>query len=117
MKLGRYKLLEHAASAEVVVVTIDDRSLAEVGPAPWSGSRLAELLNRVDRAADLRSDYDRLGELLATATAKDAATIARERRLISAELVMLERPAERTKADELADRRRARSGSARSSAG
>ena len=58
LKLGRYKLREHAASAEVVVVTIDDRSLAELGPAPWSGSRLAELLKRVDGARARRIHLD-----------------------------------------------------------
>lgn len=58
LKLGRYKLREHAASAEVVVVTIDDRSIAELGPAPWSGSRLAELLRRVDGAGARRVHLD-----------------------------------------------------------
>lgn len=71
----------------------------------------------MDRASDLRSDYDRLGKLLAEADPKSAASIARERRLLGAELEALERPERKSKADELADRRRAKAGSARSSAG
>lgn len=51
MKLARNKLRDHAVSGQVVLVAIDDRSLAEFGSAPWSGSRIAELLDRV-RAAN-----------------------------------------------------------------
>ena len=54
MKLARNKLRDHAASGQIVLVAIDDRSLAEFGAAPWSGSRIADLLDRV-RAANPRT--------------------------------------------------------------
>jgi EAL domain-containing protein (putative c-di-GMP-specific phosphodiesterase class I)/CHASE2 domain-containing sensor protein len=54
MKLARNKLRDHPVSGQIVLVAIDDRSLAEFGSAPWSGSRIAELLDRV-RAARPRA--------------------------------------------------------------
>ncbi len=50
MKLARIKLRDHPASGQIVLVAIDDRSLAEFGAAPWSGTRIAELLDRVRSA-------------------------------------------------------------------
>lgn len=66
----------------------------------------------MDRAADLRSDYDRLGELLATSDGTAAAALARERRLIGELLEALERPAEVPLVDQLAPRRKAKSSAA-----
>ncbi|HEY0326429.1 MAG TPA: CHASE2 domain-containing protein, partial [Allosphingosinicella sp.] len=54
MKLARIKLRDHPPSGQIVLVAIDDRSLAEFGAAPWSGTRIAELLDRV-RAANPRA--------------------------------------------------------------
>lgn len=48
------KLHLHPASGQIVLVAVDDRSIAELGPAPWNGNRLAELLNRT-RLAGARS--------------------------------------------------------------
>ncbi len=64
----------------------------------------------MDRAADLRADYDRLGALLhdGVVTGAEAASIARERRLIGELLEALERPAEVPLVDQLATRRKAR---------
>ena len=58
------------------------------------------------RVDDLRSDFDRLGELLAEADGAAAAALARERRLIGELLEALEAPVEVSVADELAERRR-----------
>jgi hypothetical protein len=63
----------------------------------------------MDRAADLRSDYDRLGELLAGAEGSGAAAIARERRILSELLEALEKPVEVPFVDQLAPRRTAKS--------
>ena len=54
------------------------------------------------RADDLRADYDRLGVLLADCDAKEAAGLARERRMIGELLDALEAPAEVTLVDQLA---------------
>jgi hypothetical protein len=68
----------------------------------------------MDRVADLRADYERLGRILAgEVDGAKAAALARERRLISELLEALEAPAEVSVADQLAARR-ARSGDSRS---
>jgi hypothetical protein len=68
----------------------------------------------MDRVADLRADYERLGQILeAELDGAKAASLARERRLIGELLEALEAPAEVSKADELAARRRADAGDAR----
>jgi len=62
----------------------------------------------MDRAADLRSDYDRLGELLEVETdGSKAAALTRERRQLSELLEALESPSEVSRVDELAARRNA----------
>ena len=62
----------------------------------------------MDRVADLRSDYDRLGVLLEACEPSAAAGLARERRLIGELLEALERPVEVPLVDQLADRRTSR---------
>jgi hypothetical protein len=65
----------------------------------------------VARSDDLRADYDRLGRILEVEEdGAKAASLVRERRLIGELLEALEVPAEVSKADELAARRRAESG-------
>jgi len=61
----------------------------------------------MDRATDLRADYDRLGLLLADeADGAKAAALSRERRLISELLEALESPMEVAFVDQLAGRRK-----------
>lgn len=60
---------------------------------------------RKGREAELRADFDALGRLLELAEGSGAAAIARERRLIGAELERLETPGKVALVDELAKRR------------
>jgi hypothetical protein len=69
----------------------------------------------MNRAADLRSDYERLGTLLAEADGNAAASLARERRILGDLLEGLEAPEERPLVDQLAERRRATSSNSGSS--
>lgn len=62
----------------------------------------------MNRAEDLRTDYDRLGELLANAEGSAAAAIARERRIIGELLESLELPKVVPKVVELATRQQSR---------
>jgi hypothetical protein len=71
----------------------------------------------MDRASDLRQDYDRLGELLLEATPATAAALARERRVIGELLEALEKPKEASVVDLLAAGRQAGSSHSRSSRG
>lgn len=50
IKVVRNKVHDFPASGEIVLVAIDDRSLAEAGPAPWNGTQLATLLDQTRRA-------------------------------------------------------------------
>ena len=59
----------------------------------------------VDELADLRDDYQVLGILLDEAEGSAAAAIARERRIMRARLVEIQKPAEGTKIDEVAAKR------------
>lgn len=59
----------------------------------------------MSRAADLRADYDLLGQLLGDAEGSAAAAIARERRIIGDRLEQLEEPEEVSFVDELAAKR------------
>lgn len=69
MKAARIKLHEHSASGAIVLVAIDDRSIAELGPAPWNGGQLAELVDRARESqartihldAELPGDRDAAG--------------------------------------------------------
>lgn len=70
----------------------------------------------MDRAADLRADYDRLGKLLDAETdGSKAAAIVRERRIVGELLDRLEGSMEVSVADQLADRRRSRTSAGRGS--
>jgi hypothetical protein len=60
---------------------------------------------KLDRATELRSIYDTLRGQLADAEGSAGAAIARELRILAAELEVLEKPAEVTKVDELTARR------------
>jgi hypothetical protein len=68
---------------------------------------------RKSREAELRADFDALGRLLETAEGSGAAAIARERRLIGAELERLATPGKVPLVDELAERRRGATAAAR----
>lgn len=59
----------------------------------------------VSRESALRADFEMLGRLLESAEGSGAAAIARERRLIGAELERLETPGKVPLVDELAARR------------
>lgn len=60
----------------------------------------------MDRAADLRADYDRLGVLIGSEEdGSKAAALARERRLLGELLEQIEKPVEVPFVDELASRR------------
>jgi len=59
----------------------------------------------MDREADLRADYDMLGEKLRMAEGSAAAAIVRERRLISLELERISAPKQTALVDQLAQRR------------
>ena len=65
------------------------------------------------RAESLREDFDVLGQLLSLAEGSGAAAIARERRLIGAELERLESPGKVPFVDEVAQRRERTSGDPR----
>ena len=54
MKVSRNNFNEREVSGTVALVAIDDRSVAELGPAPWRGDQLADLVERV-RDADARN--------------------------------------------------------------
>ncbi|MFN3726220.1 MAG: EAL domain-containing protein [Allosphingosinicella sp.] len=58
MKLGRFKLRDHPASGEIVLVAVDDRSIAEHGQMPWNGNRVAELLDHARNAGADRVHLD-----------------------------------------------------------
>lgn len=59
----------------------------------------------MDRLVELRRDFDLLGELLQAADPQQAAAIARERRLIGAELERYAESGEESLVDELAAKR------------
>lgn len=66
---------------------------------------------RVDRVADLRADYDRLGEILVVEEdGAKAASLARERRMLGELLDALEARGEVPLVDQLAARRGGASG-------
>ena len=68
---------------------------------------------RKSREAELRADFEALGRLLVGAEGSGAAAIARERRLIGAELERIESPGKVPLVDQLAQRRGGASSPAR----
>ena len=65
LQVARNKLRSHPASGGIVLVGIDDRSVGEMGSLPWTGTRLAQLVQAVDAAGvrriHLESDLSQLG--------------------------------------------------------
>ncbi len=58
MQIARNKLRSHPASGDIVLVAIDDRAISEAGTVPWNGSRLADLVRRIDAAGARRIHLD-----------------------------------------------------------
>ena len=58
MKLASNRLQLHPASGRIVLVAVDDRSLAELGVQPWSRSYYAELIERLHAAGARRIVVD-----------------------------------------------------------
>ena len=50
IKMARDNLNEHPASGTIVLVAVDDRTVAELGKSPWTGSRMSSLLDRIRQA-------------------------------------------------------------------
>jgi hypothetical protein len=63
----------------------------------------------MSRAADLRADYELMGQKLEAAEGAAAAALVRERRLVGELLEALEQPEEVALVDQLAPRRNAKS--------
>ncbi len=58
VRVVRDKIRSHSAGGDLVVVALDDRSLAEIGDAPWSHDRVAQLLRRITAAGARRVEID-----------------------------------------------------------
>ncbi|WP_312857137.1 EAL domain-containing protein [Novosphingobium chloroacetimidivorans] len=58
LHVGRNKLRAHPASGQLVLIGLDDRSVAEVGTVPWSAENLARLLSVVRSANPRRVHLD-----------------------------------------------------------
>jgi diguanylate cyclase len=58
MRLARQKLLSHPASGDIVVVGIDDKSLAAIGDWPWNRAVHAKLVNELNRLGAKRIVFD-----------------------------------------------------------
>ncbi|WP_156680393.1 EAL domain-containing protein [Sphingomonas profundi] len=58
IRVLRDKIRSHPASGSVVVVALDDRSLAEIGEAPWPHAAVATMLTRLTAAGARRVEID-----------------------------------------------------------
>lgn len=58
MQVARNKLRSHPASGTIVLVAIDDRSIGEIGAAPWNPRLIAGLVKRADAAGARRIHID-----------------------------------------------------------
>lgn len=58
MRMARDKLRSHSVSGSIVVVSADDRSIAELGPPPWAGDKLGDLVRRLHRSGARRIYLD-----------------------------------------------------------
>jgi len=58
MQMARDKLRSRPSSGDIVLIAIDDRSVTEIGSAPWDGTRLAGLIRRLDAAGARRIHLD-----------------------------------------------------------
>ncbi|MBA3525769.1 MAG: EAL domain-containing protein [Sphingomonas sp.] len=65
--MSRNNLHPHSASGEIVLVSIDDRALREVGRWPWPRRRHAELVDKLTEAGAERIFFDILFETHSTA--------------------------------------------------
>lgn len=54
LQITRNKLRSHAASGDIVIVAIDNSSIAEIGQMPWPRSRLAQVIDSVREAGARR---------------------------------------------------------------
>ena len=90
LQAGRNKLRSHTASEATVLVAIDDRSLSELGSAPWDGARLAALVRRIDAAGARRihldADFTHAGSAGQAAQLESALAGARAEMLLPARL-------------------------------
>jgi EAL domain-containing protein (putative c-di-GMP-specific phosphodiesterase class I)/CHASE2 domain-containing sensor protein len=58
MKVASNRLRQHPASGQIVLVAVDDRSLAELGAQPWPRSYYADLIERLHAAGAHRIVVD-----------------------------------------------------------
>ena len=58
LRMSRNNFHPHSASGNIVLVTIDDRALREVGRWPWPRRRHAELVDRLTEAGAKRIFFD-----------------------------------------------------------
>ncbi len=58
MKIARNRLLQHPASGQIVLVAVDDRSLAQLGLQTWPRSYSAQLIAKLRRAGARRVILD-----------------------------------------------------------
>ena len=56
--LGWTLFSDNAREERITLVVIDEKSLAEVGPWPWSRNVMAQLVNEIDRAGALLQIHD-----------------------------------------------------------
>ncbi|WP_129790632.1 bifunctional diguanylate cyclase/phosphodiesterase [Sphingosinicella sp. CPCC 101087] len=88
MQAARFKLRSHPASGSIVLVAIDDRSVAEIGKVPWNGGQLAGLVQRLDAAGARRlhldSDFAELGSPAQAAQLESALSNLRAELLLPA---------------------------------
>jgi EAL domain-containing protein (putative c-di-GMP-specific phosphodiesterase class I)/CHASE2 domain-containing sensor protein len=66
LRMSRNNFHPHSASGDIVLVTIDDRALREVGRWPWPRRRHAELVDRLTEAGAKRIFFDIMFETLST---------------------------------------------------
>ena len=74
MRVVRDRIRSHAAQGDLVVVAVDDRSIAEIGQTPWPHRRIAALLDRLHAAGARRIELDL--DLGARAKAADEVALA-----------------------------------------
>src|SRR3990170_54905 len=58
LRVGRNGLHPHAASGDIVLVGVDDRSLLEIGNWPWPRKHHAQMVDRLTQMGARRIFYD-----------------------------------------------------------